>query len=205
MKHLLALRDYWTPTKLYNIARCEIEKRFRVTHTRAMPYTATIDVTNACNLRCPGCPTGIGIVGRKKTMMDLHHLQIFLDQAGPYLVIAHLYNWGESLLHPQAVAIVKMIHDWRIFTSISSNLNIKDFSKIKAVCDAGLDHLIISADGATSDSYRKYRVGGDFELVLENIRRIVAYRKECGRRRPILEWKLLAFPCCCSLRTAHRM
>jgi MoaA/NifB/PqqE/SkfB family radical SAM enzyme len=192
-RHWIALRDYWTPRKLLNLAVCEAEKRMHVVSPRAMPYTATIDVTNACNLRCPGCPTGAGIVGRPKQMLDLDRLDRFLDETGKYLLITHLYNWGETLLHPRAAEIVERVHRRRIFTSISSNLNIRDFGVIERVCDAGLDHLIVSADGATAETYRRYRVRGDFELVKENVRRIVDYRQRKKRSRPILEWQILSF------------
>ncbi len=192
-KHLLALRDYWTPARLWNLLQCEVEKRRRVLNTRAMPYVAVIDVTNACNLRCPGCPTGAGIYGRPKTLLDLGRLERFLDETGRYLLLANLYNWGETLLHPQAPDIVKMVHARRIFTSISTNLNIRNPDRLDAICDAGLDYLIISADGATPESYRKYRVGGDFDLVLSNIRHIVEHRRSKGRSRPILEWQVLTF------------
>ena len=192
-KHLLALRDYWTPLKLWNLLHCELEKRRRTISTQAMPYVAVIDVTNACNLRCPGCPSGAGVYGRPKTMLDLGRLARFLDETGRYLLLASLYNWGETLLHPQAPEIVKMVHERRIFTSISTNLNIRNLDRLNAICDAGLDYLIISADGATPESYRKYRVGGDFELVLSNIKHVAEYRRSKMRSRPILEWQVLTF------------
>lgn len=192
-RHLHALRDYWTPRKLLNLLLCEAEKRAGVANPRSMPYTATIDVTNACNLRCPGCPTGSGIVGRPKQMLEMEQLDRFLDQTGKYLLMAHLFNWGESLLHPRIAEIVDRVHRRRIFTTISSNLNIRGFDVIARVCDAGLDHLIISADGATAETYRRYRVGGDFELVKRNIRGIVEHRAARGSTRPFLEWQILSF------------
>lgn len=192
LKHWLALRRYSTPRKLLNMALCEAEKRLRVASPRSMPYAATIDVTNACNLRCPGCPTGVGIQGRPKTLLSLEHVQKLLDEMSPYLLIANLYNWGETLLHRDAGAIVSAFHEARVFTSISSNMIVK-FDAIERVCDAGLDHLIISADGATRESYPVYRVGGDFDLLVENIKRTVELRRSRNRRTPIIEWQMLAF------------
>ena len=191
-KHWLALRRYSTPRKLFNMALCEVEKRLRVARPRSMPYAATIDVTNACNLRCPGCPTGVGIQGRPKTLLSAEHLRRFLDEMSPYLLIANLYNWGETLLHREAGSIVAAFHDADIFTSISSNMIVK-FEAIESVCDAGLDHLIISADGATRASYPIYRVGGDFDLLVENIKKTVELRRRRGRKTPIIEWQVLAF------------
>jgi pyruvate-formate lyase-activating enzyme len=191
-RHLHALRGYWTPRKLLNLLLCEAEKRARVANPRSMPYTATIDVTNACNLRCPGCPTGSGIVGRPRQMLSMEHLDRFLDEAGKYLFMAHLFNWGESLLHPRIAEVVERVHRRRIYTTISSNLNVR-FEVIREVCDAGLDYLTVSADGATAESYRRYRVGGDFERVKENIRRVVEHRRARGRTRPLVEWQILSF------------
>lgn len=192
-KHLVALRDYWTPKKLFNLVRCIIEEITLSLETHAMPFTATIDVTNACNLRCPGCPTGLGLVGREKSMLKPDDLQKFLDQTADYLLIAHLYNWGETLLHPHVGQIVKMVHERKIFTSISSHLSIDNPERVEEICESGLDHIIVSVDGATERTYQQYRRGGNFELVLENIRRIVDYKTKRNQKKPIIEWQTLGF------------
>ncbi len=136
-KHLLAVREYWTWKKLLNLAMSAVEEKSLTERVRAMPYTATIDVTNACNLRCPGCPTGLGLSGRAKSMMSLEMLQAFLDQTAEYLLVAHLYNWGEPLLHPRIADIVRLVHERRIFTSMSSHLSIDHPELLVQVCDAG--------------------------------------------------------------------
>lgn len=190
-KHLIALRDYWTPKKLANLAQCFFEEKTLALETRAMPFTATIDVTNACNLRCPGCPTGLGLVGRKKSMLKSDDLQKVLDQTADYLLVAHLYNWGETLLHPHVGEIVRMVHERRIFTSISSHLSLNDPDRVEEICESGLDHLIVSVDGATQKTYQQYRRGGNLELVLQNIRRIVEYKTKRKQKKPIIEWQTL--------------
>lgn len=192
-KQILAVRKYGSSEKLLNLLHCEMENRTRAVRTSAMPYTAIVDVTNICNLRCPGCPTGLGLKGRQGTFLDLRHLRTFLDQTADALIIANLFNWGESSLHPEAADIVSSVHERGIFTSISSNLNIRDPQRLEDLCDAGLDHLLVSVDGATEASYSKYRRGGDFDLVLNNIRQLAAYKKRKRKTSPVIEWQLLAF------------
>jgi MoaA/NifB/PqqE/SkfB family radical SAM enzyme len=109
----------------------------------------------------PGKQDGLGLKGRKSGYIDLGHIDKLLDETGEYLIIANLYNWGETLLHPAAAEIVKRFHERGIFTSISSNLNLRNFNTIKSVCDAGLDHIIISADGISESRYTEYRKGGN--------------------------------------------
>jgi MoaA/NifB/PqqE/SkfB family radical SAM enzyme len=192
-KHLDALFRYATARKIINLVRCEVEKRCRLTRTGAMPFTATIDVTNLCNLSCPFCPTGAGYMRRQRMFLDLSLLRKFLDEAGPYLFIAHLYNWGETLLHPEAPQIVREVRQRRIATSVSTNLNIKDDTVLERICEAGVDHVIASVDGASQATYEKYRVQGDFELVLRNLRTLVTWKRIHRTRRPWIDWQFLVF------------
>ncbi len=191
--HFKALTNYSTPLKLKNLLLCEYEKRKKVISPKSMPYTVTVDITNICNLKCPLCPTGRKFYGRKPSYNKIKDLETFLDEVGKYLIYANLYNWGEPLLHPKIDEIVKLFHSRKIHTSISSNLNIKDKDKIINVCDAGLDHIIISADGANEDIYQIYRKGGNFNLLLENIKLIVNYKKQKNKKTPSINWQFIPF------------
>ena len=57
---------------------------------------------------------------------------------------------------------------------------------------SGLRHLIISLDGVNSKgTYRKYRQGGDVELVFENMNKIISAKKSSGLEMPVIEWQFL--------------
>jgi pyruvate-formate lyase-activating enzyme len=192
-RHLQALWHYSTPTKLANLALCEIENRLRVLRTRAMPYTASFETTNTCNLRCPYCPAGKRIYGRDPAMIDLSRVEQMLDELDRYLYIVYLYNKGEPLLHPKIARLIRMVHERRIHTNISTHLNIRDKAVLEEVCDAHLDSMILSIDGSTQETYSKYRVGGDLALCLENIRYLVDYRRRKNLSFPTIEWQFLVF------------
>lgn len=192
-RHLRAVLRYGSVRKLQNLALCEWEKARRVARPRSMPYSAPIDVTNACNLRCPHCPTGAGITGRPATMLRLETLSRFLHEVGDYLFMAHLFNWGETLLHPQAAEVIRLVHERRVFTSMASHLSVKRAGGMDDVVDAGLDHLIASIDGATSETYGAYRRRGNLELVLENLSRVLERRRKTRRRTPTVDWQFIVF------------
>ncbi len=192
-KHFQALLRYSTPRKLLNFLRCELEKAARQTKVSSFPYTTTIDTTNICNLKCPLCPTGAKLYGRKPSHIDIQLLKDFLDEMGDFLYIANLYNWGESLLNPNIAEIVSLFHKRCIYTSISTNLNIPIERRLDEVCDAGLDHIILSIDGATEQTYRQYRRGGNFELVLKNLRHLVSYKQKKSSKNPMIEWQFIVF------------
>lgn len=193
-KHLKALVKYSTAKKLSNLAQCELEALRGATKLRSMPYIATVDISSACQLSCPSCPTGAGIKGRRARLLDTKTLETFLSQAAPYLYIAHLYNWGEPFLNKDAPKIVHSFKEAGVFTSLSSHFSIQDFDRIAETCAAGLDHLIVSVDGSTAENYASYRRGGNFELVLENLRKLVTLRRTNPKISTSIEWQLIEFP-----------
>jgi radical SAM protein with 4Fe4S-binding SPASM domain len=60
--------------------------------------------------------------------------------------------------------------------------------------DSGLDAIYVSLDGATKESYAKYRIGGDYALVLKNVQLLSKTKKAVGCKSPRLIWKFVVFP-----------
>jgi radical SAM protein with 4Fe4S-binding SPASM domain len=80
-----------------------------------------------------------------------------------------------------------------IGVAISANLSNFKPEDADRLLTCGLEHLIISCHGATSESYLKYNVGGNFERVMENMRTLVRRRRELGQKTPFLDWQFLLF------------
>ena len=193
-KGIRAVTRYSTTRKFANLVRAKLEQHTRTLKPKSMPYRAAVDVVNTCNLKCPLCPTGQRRFGRDVQLMPVEHLDGLLEEFGDYLYMLDFFNWGEPLLHPQIGEFVERVHKRKIFTRISSNLShSKRRDQIEAVCDAGLDYMLLSIDGATQDVYEKYRKGGNLELVLENIAHIIDYKRRHRLQTPVLEWRFLRF------------
>jgi len=190
----LGIVKYLTPSKVANLLTREVERLKRASLPRGFPFHAVIDVSNACNLECPYCPTGRRQnSGRTKQIIDVDVVKTFLDRYGKYLIEADLFNWGESLLHPRISDIVHMFHERRIYNMLSSNLNIRNKSVLEKICDAGLDYLIVSISGSTQEIYERYHRRGDLSLVVENLKHLVDYRNRMHYFNPIIELKYLTF------------
>lgn len=193
-KGIRAVTRYSTPRKFANLVRAKLEQHTRALKPTSLPYRAAVDVVNTCNLKCPLCPTGQRRFGRDVQLMPVERLDGLLDEFGDYLYMLDFFNWGEPLLHPQIGEFVERVHKRNIFTRISSNLShTKRREQIEAVCDAGLDYMLLSIDGATQDVYEQYRKGGNLELVLDNVAHIVNYKRINRLQTPILEWRFLRF------------
>ena len=55
-------------------------------------------------------------------------------------------------------------------------------------------HFIrLSIDGASQETYSRYRVNGNFDRVIENIKRLQAYKQKVGSEYPDLTWYMTGF------------
>jgi radical SAM protein with 4Fe4S-binding SPASM domain len=149
-----------------------------------------IDPTNICNLRCPLCPTGQNLA-KRKGMLPFEKFKEIVDELGKYLFEIDLYNWGEPLLNREVYKMIEYSNQNNIRTTISSNLNTLNEKGAEKLINSGLDRLTVSLDGATRETYNKYRIGGDFQKVIGNMKMLVSKKKELGKKNPYITWQFL--------------
>ncbi len=180
-----------TPRKLRNVVLTKVAKRLRRDHLPTMPYRYTIDPTNVCNLRCPLCPTGLGILGRDRGLMKLDDFRAVVDQISPWCYLLDMYNWGEPFLHPDIFEMIRYAADRRIFVRLSSNLNRFDANLAQRAVASGLAAITVSIDGATEESYQKYRRRGKLEVVLRNLEHLVQAKRDARANHPFIVVRML--------------
>jgi radical SAM family protein len=174
------------PLKAYaNIGLMRMARALGRTHSPARPMVLYAEPTLFCNLGCPSCPTGLKLDVRPRVAMDFAWYKQILDELGPYLFYLNLYNWGEPLLHKDFPEMVAYAKRWNIKVLASSNLSLRlERSYLERLVRSGLDRLKVGIEGTTPESYARYRVRGDFDLVLANMRTIQDIKRELGVRHP---------------------
>src|SRR5438067_13177399 len=73
------------------------------------------------------------------------------------------------MIHPQIFEMISITRDAGVRTGMSTNATLLDDRRADLLLDCGLDYLIFAFDGATKETYEKYRVGAVFEKTRENI------------------------------------
>jgi hypothetical protein len=63
---------------------------------RGFPFMLQVEPTSICNLKCPLCPTGRGVLNRELRHMELEELQALVDDMERYLLFLVLWDWGVS-------------------------------------------------------------------------------------------------------------
>ncbi|NQV51891.1 MAG: SPASM domain-containing protein [Flavobacteriales bacterium] len=81
----------------------------------------------------------------------------------------------------------------RVGTTIHSNLNYSTEEMARKAVESGLTHVYLSIDGATQETYASYRVMGNLDKVIDNLKTLVRVKKEMGSKLPLITWKYLVF------------
>lgn len=186
------LNEYITTKKLINVV-----KGFYYYHYSgnpkigSRPLRIVVDPGNICALKCPLCPTGLGSSARKKQFLSFEDFKIIIDQAKEYLYEVDLYNWGEPFLNKDIFRMIRYAKEARIKVNISSSLNALGQGYAKKIVDAGIDDLTVSLDGVSQETYTQYRIGGQFNEVVSNIKEIIKLRELKKLKKPRIIWQFL--------------
>ncbi len=176
-----------------NFLRAKYEMYTGAVRVASYPYFLTLEASDVCQLRCPTCVTGIeNEVRRKKsgalfvlrsnrTKLSTDLYDRLLSEMGDYLFLLLFYNFGEPLLNSQLPRLVARAHALGIETDINTNLSLRLSDQyIEDLLASGVDYIQASIDGFTQGSYETHRVGGNIELVKENLGRLVEARDRMG-------------------------
>jgi radical SAM protein with 4Fe4S-binding SPASM domain len=179
--------------RLSNIVRNELEFRAGKVKLGSMPYALFLDVACMCTLRCPLCYLGQGMEGRPQGIMSMETFCRVVDEFRDYAIVAHLCIRGEPLMNKQLPEMIAYAESARLMTIISTNLNLLDEKTADQLIESGLKKVVISFDGATEETYKIYRVGGDFTKVLKNIDILKRVKRQKRTRFPRIVLQFLIF------------
>ena len=160
------------------------------------PQHLRLEASSNCQLKCPSCPTAAGTV--QKTLgggfLTFANFKKIV-QASPQIKQIELSNWGEIFLNPEILDIIKYAHEHNVFLTAEngSNLNTVKEEVLEAIAKYRFRVITCSIDGASQETYSIYRKNGDFNKVIDNIKKIVAYKKKYQTPFPILTWQFVAF------------
>jgi len=167
-----------------------------VTDTTVRPTKIRLEVSTYCQLRCPTCPTTTGETHRGigAGFLKFENFRKLLDDS-PWLEEIELSNYGEIFLNPELAKMIKHAfkRGVRLTARNGVNLNNATDEMLEALVKYGFAHMRCSIDGASNESYSQYRIRGNFDRVISNIRKINEYKKQYETDLPALTWQFVVF------------
>lgn len=155
-----------------------------------LPQDYFIEPGTICNLHCPLCVNGAGML-KKKKFMSMKNFKAIIEKIPKNRFIG-LYNYGEPFLNQNIIEMIEYAKTKGHFIEISSNFNLREKDYFfQRIVDSKLDRLILSIDGNSQETYQKYRIGGNFNLVMKNLKTIVKLKKENHSLYPKIIWRFM--------------
>lgn len=164
----------------------------------ALPSRLYIECTAACNISCfqSCCAPETGITRtREAGMLDFDVFRRVVDEAGPALDRIDLFNYGETFLHKRAVEMCEYIKTRfpSIYLYTSTNGLALNAETTRRLLHSGIDEVTFSIDGASQDTYVRYRQRGRIDVALANLRALVEQKRKEGRDVPFINWRYILF------------
>lgn len=138
----------------------------------AAPLYVAWQITNECNLACLHC---IEESGPGKAFADeldreqvLSVLDQLLDREVPYLS----FSGGEPMLHPHFFEMVERACARGAQLKIETNAHYLDPANAARLKALGVKAVQVSLDGASTATFGRMRVRGEFDKVLDGIRNL---------------------------------
>jgi MoaA/NifB/PqqE/SkfB family radical SAM enzyme len=168
-----------------NILKATRERHERKSDVSSLPFVVFYEPTSFCNLKCPSCPTGTGMLDRPKERVDPEQFRATVDALADKVFVIYMYNWGEPLLHKEFSKLVKYATSKGIVVKTSSNLSIPlNDAQLRDIVESGLQQIKVGIDGATPEVHEQYRRRSDLELVHKNVRTIADFKKQLNSATP---------------------
>ena len=157
---------------------------------RRAPRAATVEVTTACQLRCPLCPTHDRERGTR--FLPAASFARLLEGAHRLRTVS-FHILGDPALHPELYAFVRACRERGVHTGFSTN-GLRLEQQVHEVLDSGLEFLQVAIDGVDEEGYGRYRVGGSLKAVTRGVRALLAERERRGLRTPFVQLQTIMFP-----------
>lgn len=146
------------------------------TVVRGRPMNITIEQTNVCNLDCPVCETGAGILGRTAGHMSYDQFTTIIDKVGAHTNTLMFYFMGEPFLNKRSYDMIAYAKQAGIpFVETCTNGDFVDPVRIVA---SGLDKVSFQIGGMTQETHQVYRINGKLDRVMANLQETLRQRQQ---------------------------
>lgn len=157
------------------------------------PYKVRLESCSLCQLDCVTCymrRKNTGNIGNGYLKYDDF---VFFIKNNPFVKEIELSNNGEPFLNPDLLNILEYAYENKILITFSNGSNFNDvkYEILEALVKYNVRKIRISIDGASQSSYSRYRRNGNFNKVIENIKKLNNIKERYNSKTPHLTWQYI--------------
>lgn len=161
-----------------------------------MPKRIVLDVCTLYQLNCTTCPLRISNYGTVKPgyLRAEKFKQLLNDNE--FVKGVEIANNGEAFLNPEMKEILEYAYEKQVDITVYNGTNFNTVSEevLDAIVRTKVKGMTIALDGASQETYCIYRRNGNFDTVIDNIRKINNYKLKYKSEFPRLIWQFVLMP-----------
>ncbi|MDR2685353.1 MAG: glycosyltransferase [Rickettsiales bacterium] len=160
------------------------------------PESVRLDICTLCNLDCLTCRMRKNnFCNRGAGYTSFQNFEKFLNK-NPFVKNIEISSWGEPFMNPDIIPIIELARSRGVKITIShgTNFNAVNDKILYALVLNEIEYINIAIDGASPEVYGAYRRGGDFNKVIENIKKLNTIKAAFGKEIPKLNWQYVILP-----------
>jgi MoaA/NifB/PqqE/SkfB family radical SAM enzyme len=140
----------------------------------AAPLYVAWQITNECNLACLHCIEESGPGKAFKDELGKDEVLVVIDQLMDHEVPYLSFSGGEPMLHPHFFEMVDRVTSRGSQLKVETNGHYLTPGNCARLKDLGVKACQVSLDGASSATFGRMRVRGEFDRTVEGIRNLAA-------------------------------
>lgn len=187
---LIILTNFFTFKKFFNLFLNFLEYKLKRSVLLSGPRSLNLELLNYCNLRCVACPTHVYSSKRKKRFLRLEKFEEVINKTEKLVYNFAIGGNGEITLIPGIEKYLSLAKEKRLFVCADTNFNCSR-ETIKRIYEAGINMVNISLDGINQGSYGKYRKGGNFQRVFDNMVCLISLKRKNRSFFPRVQWQYI--------------
>lgn len=167
------------------------------------PTQVILETTNSCNLNCPYCMVGMqndltakhgntahNLMTRPIGFMTEETFQLVRKELNKFGIRkVYLHFQGEPFLNKLTPRFARVLKEDGLEVGVFTNGQAFNENNIGELAKAKVDLIRFSVDGASEETYQQNRVGGKFQKVYDNMKKMTDAHKGAATR---IEWQFLA-------------
>ena len=139
------------------------------------PPNVQIEITSMCNFRCIFCYQTDNQFNKKSGgFMGHMNFEVFkkiIDELEGNVQFLTLASRGDPLICKDFNKMIKYTKGKFLGLKINTNASMLTEDKAKSILESEVCTLVISADAADQKNYSKYRVNGDLNIIVKNLKK----------------------------------
>ena len=144
-------------------------------------------LTNSCNIQCSFCPRTL--YGVKERQINRAVLESIISCAKKIEEV-QILGLGEPLVSNNFLRIITELKETGIYLSLTTNGTLLSQNVCQRLCQEKVNEIVISLQGASSKTHEGEK-DSKFEVILENVKRLVAIKRDLGTQLPHLSFNFV--------------